>query len=218
MLTLLNDYDKNSEILFKSIISHNTHKTSDIFSDLVILNFNYTSIITNKINNFSKSDDFMASVLERNIHGKLDDENHDIIFGIDSKEVNSKSPAYQFTKTYRVMRQSISNTVLDIIRIRNDYDYIYFYGHSLGEQDYSYFQSIFDIINLYSGKTVLRFLYSPYHKEPNENIIYEQNFTANVAKLIESYGESFETEKIKGKNLLHRLILENRLEIIEFKI
>lgn len=38
---------------------------------------------------------------------------------------------------------------------------IKFYGHSLGTADYSYFQAIFDQIDLYGGNTTLYFLHAP---------------------------------------------------------
>ena len=41
-------------------------------------------------------------------------------------------------------------------------DEIIVFGHSLGEQDYSYFQSIFDYVDLYHSKTKLTFIYSDY--------------------------------------------------------
>ena len=38
---------------------------------------------------------------------------------------------------------------------------IKFYGHSLGEADYSYFQAIFDSVKLYEGDTRLVFYFRP---------------------------------------------------------
>ena len=40
--------------------------------------------------------------------------------------------------------------------------YIIFYGHSLGKQDYAYFQSIFDFFDLYHENITLEFIYSYY--------------------------------------------------------
>jgi hypothetical protein len=39
---------------------------------------------------------------------------------------------------------------------------IKFYGHSLGEADYSYFQAIFDSVKLYGGGTRLVFYFRPH--------------------------------------------------------
>ena len=81
---------------------------------------------------------------------------------------------------------------------------IKFYGHSLSEADYSYFQSIFDYYNLYeNNKVSLTFYYSKG---------FEQ--TEKVYRLINTYGKTL-SNKDQGKNLTHKLLLENRLKIIE---
>ena len=81
---------------------------------------------------------------------------------------------------------------------------IKFYGHSLSEADYSYFQSIFDFYNLYNNNNVSLLFY--YSKG------YEQN--DEIYRLINSYGKTFDN-KDQGKNLIHKLLLENRLKIVE---
>lgn len=79
---------------------------------------------------------------------------------------------------------------------------IKFYGHSLSEADYSYFQSIFDYYDLYENTNVsLTFYYSEG---------YEQNDA--IYGLISEYGKTL-TNKEQGKNLIHKLLLENRLKI-----
>lgn len=81
---------------------------------------------------------------------------------------------------------------------------IKFYGHSLNEADYSYFQSIFDFYDLYANNNVsLVFYYSEGH---------EQNDA--IYRLINSYGKTL-ANKDQGKNLMHKLLLENRLKIVE---
>lgn len=81
---------------------------------------------------------------------------------------------------------------------------IKFYGHSLSEADYSYFQSIFDYYDLYGNNNVsLIFYYS------NE---FEQN--DEIYRLINSYGRTLMNQE-QGKNLIHKLLLENRLKIVE---
>ena len=79
---------------------------------------------------------------------------------------------------------------------------IIFYGHSLSKADYSYFQSIFDYYDIYSNNNVsLIFYYSEG---------YEQ--TDAIYELINSYGKTL-SNKDQGKNLIHKLLLENRLKI-----
>lgn len=208
------DYKKISLELLMKIITMKNEKEINDFEHVDILNFNYTSI-TKDNENLESINEGKIFFTERNIHGTLSNEreNCNIIFGIDSEGLNVDSSGYRYSKTYRVINNNITSYLNSFKSIRNDYNYIYFYGHSLGKQDYSYFQSIFDTVNLYSGKTILRFLYTPYQKDKIKQKI---DISFDVAKLIETYGKSFEQEKIKGKNLLHRLILENRLEIVEF--
>ena len=84
---------------------------------------------------------------------------------------------------------------------------IKFYGHSLNEADYSYFQSIFDYYNLYENNNVgLIFYYSKG---------YEQ--TDKVYRLINTYGKTL-SNKDQGKNLTHKLLLENRLKTVINKL
>ena len=75
------------------------------------------------------------------VHGTLSAGN--IIFGIDASG-NIRGDAHIFTKAHRKMLLGNSPSVLprSVNRIK-------FYGHSLGEADYSYFHSIFDHYNLY---------------------------------------------------------------------
>lgn len=81
---------------------------------------------------------------------------------------------------------------------------IKFYGHSLNEADYSYFQSIFDYYNLYENNNISLIFY--YSKG------YEQ--TDKIYRLINTYGKTL-SNKDQGKNLTHKLLLENRLKIVE---
>ena len=161
-------------------------------SNIVILNFNYTSL---------GSLDFP----EINIHGKLVDKN--IIIGIDFKE-NRNLNVLPFTKTYRKLLSTKDSIVLD-----KQFDEIVIYGHSLGKQDYSYFQSIFDYVNLYSGKTVVKYIYSDYYLSDTlekENLKKEK--ANQLFTLIEEYGNTLDN-KDNGKNLLHKLLLEGRIKL-----
>lgn len=94
-----------------------------------------------------------------NIHGSLD---KDIIFGIDGMGYMDKLEVLPFTKTYRVALTGIqmspsfvhTATPMDPSKATRT---IKFFGHSLSEADYSYFQAAFDGVNLYSGPTKLVF-------------------------------------------------------------
>lgn len=137
----------------------------------------------------------------RNIHGNLN--NWNIIFGIDYDKVNtffSNQPT-QFTKSYRILENKLNSDMT----IPSDLNKILFYGHGLGEADYSYFQTIFDTVDLYHGNTKLIFFWNNFNDKDQYNIQVER-----VTNLIEKYGQTF-TNKDHGRNLFTKLLLENRI-------
>lgn len=86
-----------------------------------------------------------------------------------------------------------------------------FYGHSLNSADYAYFQSIFDKVDLYGSNVELYFYYGDFEKDNSEN---QSKFMDRIYKLIGTYGQNTfkNTSEIKGKNLLHKLLLEGRIK------
>ncbi|USS85742.1 bacteriophage abortive infection AbiH family protein [Fructilactobacillus myrtifloralis] len=186
-----NDYLVNSQNLLKSFGIANNYN---------VLNFNYTDP-------FSSKDRHVETV--SNIHGNTDNP----IVGVDASIIekannNNESLIFnQFTKTYQIMSNTEKHK--KVLPNLKSIDTIYFYGHSLAEADYSYFQSIFDYYDLYGSQINLVFYYSVYNSNKKEQIV-NQNIN-NVWNLINEYGESM--ENAKGKNLLHKLNLENRIKI-----
>lgn len=89
-----------------------------------------------------------------------------------------------------------------------------FYGHSLSEADYSYFQSLFDLYDIYN-QAFLIFKYSVYDKEKAYEI--KKVVFHSITKLIKKYGDTM-TNKDHGKNLLHKILLEGRLKIEEITL
>jgi hypothetical protein len=154
----------------------------------------------------------------RNVHGDLarrDDELHSghayhVIFGIDGQSHMDDPSIYQFTKTARVLTLRRQH-ILDDMRNCSIFDAQYngdgiaevkFFGHSLGEADYSYFQSLFDQIDLYGGRTKLTFCGTSDHPADPDAVV----------RLMTKYGETIIPEA-HGRNLLHKLLLEDRLKI-----
>ncbi|WP_429947951.1 AbiH family protein [Enterococcus sp. DIV1297f] len=146
-----------------------------------------------------------------NIHGTLQDEN--IIFGIDQKSIRSDTPEYRFTKTFRKLTQVNKSKNEVTISGKDKLKKIFFYGHSLSELDYSYFQSIFDYYDIYSSEVKLIFCCTHFDKNrTKEEILQAQTLAAS--KLIETYGSSMGKEREQhGKNLLHKLMLEDRVDV-----
>ncbi|HIZ63863.1 MAG TPA: bacteriophage abortive infection AbiH family protein [Firmicutes bacterium] len=184
------------------------HILSQEFSNLHsvnILSFNYTALF-----------DILgvqSPCLYNNVHGKLcmnkcaeNCASCNIIFGIDDTVIQSQEENFElhkFSKTYRKMLIADAETSI-LPKIDNQMIEIKFYGHSLSEADYSYFQSIFDYYNLYeNNKVSLIFYYSKGFEQTDE-----------VYRIINTYGKTL-SNKDQGKNLTHKLLLENRLKIIE---
>ena len=182
------------------------NKTDD---RIFLLNFNYTE--------FSRKDETDRyhivlsysgrdiDVTQVNVHGT---HHSKILFGIDQSD-RIKKEFYQFTKTYRKIEasESIPNIQLPS---PNDIDEIIIYGHSLSKADYSYFHSIFDYYNIYGSNIKLKFKYST-HGEP---YICKSNHVKKMMELIKIYGDKM-TDTARGDNLVHKLLLENRLSIEE---
>lgn len=177
----------------------------------VILSFNYTTPLLEK-----SIDD--SIYYQRNVHGDTGNyeysqtfgREYHVIFGIDGLSRMDKPEIYQFTKTARVLElpnqylpeEMKGRSIFDAQENGDEIKEIKFFGHSLGEADYSYFQSLFDQVDLYGSKTKLTFCYTTMHG-PNYDAIIE---------LMNRYGETVIPEA-HGRNLLHKLLLEERLKI-----
>lgn len=176
-----------------------------------IINFNYSIFLQDLIDRY-KDIAFSEIEIPRrikpiesivNIHGDFKNP----IFGIDSH--NSEEQFQNFTKTSRILdNDTIENFELPKPEKLGT---INFFGHSLSEADYSYFQSLFDYYDIYSSNIKLNFMYSEYDK--NDLTRAKRETHNNVVKLMNNYGEKLEN-KDKGKNLLHKLLIENRIKLI----
>lgn len=148
--------------------------------------------------------------------GAKDDVNR-IIFGIDNEGINAGSLGYKFTKVYRTLFMSSDNNIQSKYKPEKVFNTslkaIKFYGHSLGEADYGYFQQMFDYLDLYNNNDlILYFFYSNWYESgrKDEELLQEQIFA--VSKLIEKYGNTM-SNKYHGSNLLTRLIQNKRIVI-----
>lgn len=173
-----------------------------------VMSFNYTPVL-------GLTGVVPSTIKYRNIHGSLG--SGDIVIGIDGKGIKDDSLALPFTKTYRLLaldpveRGSLVHTADS----ENPTTIIKFYGHSLAKADYSYFQSIFDAVNLYGSDVTLIFYYSGYKDGSGREIPDEELRTkqyVSVCHLLTTYGETLDNSA-HGDNLMHKLLLEGRLFI-----
>lgn len=177
-----------------------------------ILSFNYTNSF-----GWLHTDDHDVDIV--NIHGKLGGE---IVFGIDGTGIMDDSLRAPFTKTYRLMSLDVPDTG-KLVRTASGNAMnvgtaiIKFYGHSLGEADYSYFQALFDSVKLYEGDTRLIFYFRPPKGEDGSRGDVQEaraSMMDRVVHLLASYGNTLDN-KDHGRNLIHKLLLEGRLSVRE---
>lgn len=84
------------------------------------------------------------------------------------------------------------------------------YGHSLSSPDYSYFHSLFDYYDIYGSDIKLSFKYSIH----NDERACKNNHIQKIMELLKFYGDKM-LDRARGDNLVHKLLLENRLSIDE---
>lgn len=132
------------------------------------------------------------------------------IFGVDNHNVDDNDDwRIIFTKPYRVIENGVNE-----IRKSNGYantDKITIYGHSLGQADYSYFETIFDENNLYNSNTEIEYFYYA-GKDPLEKIKNRQNAIKTLYNLLTDYGKTLSDRH--GNNIINKLNIENRLTIV----
>lgn len=202
-------YKGECKKLCQAIDEDGKRSDEDFYMSTSVLSFNYTNVAESY---FDKGDDGVFV----NIHGKLGE---DIIFGIDGKDCMDNPVAAPFTKTYRLMLRGGSRTgglvsTANSSNLQDATDVIKFYGHSLGKADYSYFQSIFDGVDLYESETVLVF-YFPLDSSDDAEVVnnmWRMRLSNSINDLLVAYGATMDNID-HGKNLMHKLLLEGRLII-----
>lgn len=205
LLYWLKEFEKDFQIYLTNIVDNSLDYETKAYSlfnrilagaeESIVLNFNYTSV-----SNLNEA----YQIFETNIHGSLKDS---IIIGIDPQFSDRKDNSILFSKSWRLMlRKNLAP-----FDIGDEIKGLYFYGHSLSEQDYSYFLWIFDKVKIQNNGTLI-FYYSNYENSDEKN---EQNlveYSKSIYSLLEKYGTEVYGVK-EGKNLVTRLLLEGRLFI-----
>ena len=208
-------YTDNARVLLKQMVETVFVEDGD-FDGMhnAIVSFNYTTP-------FIVNENGVECI--NHLHGKVDEtkekagiKDKELIFGIDP--LQGEDDTHILTKVSRRLgyasfdkyKSDSEGMTLGGFFKKYPIDYVKIYGHSLGDADYSYFQSIFDDVDLYGGTTKLCFFGREKGKKPSEQ--YSEVDVGKVCGLIERYAASL-PDKEKGKNLLNKLIFENRLII-----
>lgn len=213
-----NNYFENSMNLLSKLVKADT--ANDDEYGFNILNFNYTDSFDKRwksqwgVSAYSK---LLKPNKYFNVHGEAlrrEDNVNRLIFGIDNDKFYPSDPEYIFTKTFRTLL-NYSDTGKPIRPIKDsvfddDVEVIKFFGHSLAEADYSYFQQMFDQYDLYNTNLKLIFYFIIYDDRSKIDHLREQ--ISRVTKLIDRYGATLDN-KDHGKNLLTKLEMTKRISI-----
>ena len=183
------NYQDNSTLTIEKLVTDqkNTH----------VLSFNYTEVHTEKVSHVEY------------VHGES---SKNIIFGIDTVGLEAGSDEYRYSKTYRKLLMNVENQKHE--SLPKEVEKIVFFGHSLSLADFSYFQSIFDFYSIYDSTIELKFVFSVYEETKRSEIINNQ--LKSVTSLFSEYGKKMMNSH-QGQNMLHKLILENRIKVVEIK-
>lgn len=136
-------------------------------------------------------------------------DNHDILKPDKNKNFNFDDPRSIFTKSFRLLDNHVNN--IRTKTFQKNVDVITFFGHSLNQADYSYFESIFDQYDVFHSNVKLEFYYYPGNDEVTAKS-NEREVMKNVVKLLTSYGNTLANEH--GENIVNKLILEQRLSVL----
>lgn len=179
-----------------------TTKSKALLNNLVkdingtyVLSFNYTELKGINLHEIE------------NVHGKLSNE---IIFGIDYEDIKVTNNAFKYSKTYRKLLMNINDSKHS--SLPQGIKKIICFGHSLADADYSYFQSIFDFYSIYDSEIRVEFCFSVFKEKYEKQIKNDQ--LKSITKLLSKYGDTMDNDN-HGRNLMHKLLLENRVGIIE---
>ena len=192
---LSNELKDNSQYKSRSIELFNSLKIGA--KQGIIINFNYTFIETS------------SSFKEFNIHGSL---SKDIIIGVND-DISLNEEVIPFTKTFRKLISEDNAKILTKL-----IDEIIIYSHSLGWQDYAYFQSIFDYYDIYNSSILVKFIYSDnfliYNNGDLSSLkeLHRIEMSKKLFELMKAYGKTL-NNKDNGQNLIHKMILEGRLKV-----
>lgn len=225
-------YFKRSEKLLKYL----TSSYNEEIVHLDVINFNY-SLDENIVNQMIHEKRFSNITFNSwtNIHGvaswndsytrsqinKLHSNYKRLappIFGIDwhdisdtTNDIDFNDPRIIFTKSFRLIDNQVNNMRDKKHQFQKNINKIIFFGHSLGHADYSYFESLFDIYNIYDSNIELNF----YYKKGSSDFLDRlsaQKTLEEIIKLLTSYGQTSTNQH--GENIVNKLLLEQQLNLL----
>ena len=174
---------------------------SSFANNCYVLNFNYTKPAV-----FSSNSKYVVN----SIHGDL---KGNIIIGFDGSDVVQNFPGgLQISKSWQKM--FFGNEQSALPKNKQYLESIIFYGHSLGEEDYSYFHALFDYYDIFSSNVRLVFCYSEYSTQFETADSIKAKYVSKIQNLLNKYVISTEKEK-NNKTIVSKLQLENRISIVK---
>lgn len=179
-------------------------KMTNDFQNTYVISFNYTKLPAGLKG-------------ENQVHGNLEERN--IIIGVDKSTIQNKIPEImRFTKSWRQLSEVLNVSKLPA---REDVTEIVVFGHSLGNQDYSYFHSIFNYYDIYSSNVKLSFLYADYHVDKETGLRdtlkdeeHRLAYIDSVYSLLNDYVEKSLGQK-EADSFVTKIQLEGRLLVEE---
>ena len=216
---LANENYLNTKKLLKNlkdfILKNTTLEKPNVLIDLDT--FNYTESIdqlaVNPENKLVESVNHINGNLKTNVVGidlNFIDDLH-LSGKIDDKQYENLKP---FTKCFRRLEKSKKGLKIKTI---HNYSEVYVYGHSLNKQDYTYFFSVFDNLQLYdlTKTTTFNILFNPFKRSDEENSVLLKDIKNKLVELVKSYANH---KKLQPMYLLESLTIQGRINILEVNV
>ncbi|HEL1770476.1 AbiH family protein [Streptococcus suis] len=205
-------YQENAGDLIESILKKVGKDTEN--STYNVLTFNYTTSwdMSEKRNRVEYLHQiFIGNPIKTlNLHGRLDSETQEIIFGVDDEFLSPLSNEYIFTKTSRTLdlytKGMLGNSSISEI-LSPSIKKIIFFGHSLSKADYGYFRKI---LESYVDNPEARFIfvYNVYKGTTTDK--KRRELIHSISSL---FGE-YSINKQSNTDIFRDLIQNNRIEIV----
>ncbi|HEL9598712.1 TPA: hypothetical protein U0J99_001227 [Streptococcus suis] len=206
-------YQENAGDLIESILKKVGKDTEN--STYNVLTFNYTtpwdmSEKRNRVEYLHQI--FIGNPIKTlNLHGRLDSETQEIIFGVDDEFLSPLSNEYIFTKTSRTLdlytKGMLGNSSISEI-LSPSIKEIIFFGHSLSKADYGYFRKILESY-VDNPEAHFIFVYNVYKGTTTDK--KRRELIHSISSL---FGE-YSINKQSNTDMFRDLIQNNRIKIVE---